>query len=150
MSTHCYLNALGVVSALGANGTDVARRAFLGTSGVLPSAQFSGEASLSLGAVTDELPDLSGRPLGMQSRNNQLAQLAASQLRTTLDPLIARFGAHRVAVVVGTSTSGIGEAEAAFRRYVIDHELPDTFTVGQQELASVARFLSAFHLATSS
>ena len=50
-------------------------------------------------------------------RNNQLAQLALRQdgFMEAVAAARARYGAHRVAVILGTSTSGIFETELAFR-----------------------------------
>jgi 3-oxoacyl-[acyl-carrier-protein] synthase-1 len=53
---------------------------------------------------------------------------------------IARHGAGRVAVVLGTSTSGIGEAQQAFTRR--DAALPADFDLDQQGLGLPAEFLA--------
>jgi len=52
------------------------------------------------------------------SRNNRLAWLALGQdgMRDAIDAAIARHGAERVAVIVGTSTSSIGSTELAYTR----------------------------------
>lgn len=65
-------------------------------------------------------------PIAVRSRNNQLALAAANQLRPAIEAAIARYGASRVAVVVGTSTSGIGESETAIREYVAAGALPQS------------------------
>lgn len=51
-------------------------------------------------------------------RNNRLAWLALQQdaLADTLDALVAQYGADRIAVVMGTSTSSIGASEEAYAR----------------------------------
>ena len=50
-----------------------------------------------------------------ESRNNRLAWLALQQdgLREAVADAVSRHGAARVALVLGTSTSSIGETEAA-------------------------------------
>ena len=55
---------------------------------------------------------------GWECRNNRLAWLALQQddIGATLDALVARHGADRIAVVVGTSTSSIGASEEAYAR----------------------------------
>jgi len=137
-----YLNEVGVVCAVGASRADVAQRVFAADSGVLPSAVFSPGRELPVGLVTTALPSLASHPVAVRSRNNQLALAAANQLRPAIEAAIARYGASRVAVVVGTSTSGIGESETAIREYVAAGALPQTFALAQQELGSVAAFLS--------
>jgi 3-oxoacyl-[acyl-carrier-protein] synthase-1 len=44
--------------------------------------------------------------------------------------------------VIGTSTSGIAESEAAFRYYNTNESLPEQFHYGQQELGSLATLLA--------
>ena len=53
-----------------------------------------------------------------ECRNNRLAWLALQQddLLLQLDGLRRRYSAHRIAIVMGTSTSSIGETEAAYTR----------------------------------
>lgn len=65
------------------------------------------------GLETVELP-ASLQP--WDSRNNRLAWIALAQdgLRAAIDDAVARHGAERVAVIVGTSTSSIGSTEAAY------------------------------------
>jgi 3-oxoacyl-[acyl-carrier-protein] synthase-1 len=89
------------------------------------------------------LPPMDRWPLPDRSRNNQLALVALAQIRPAVDEAIARFSPARVGVVIGTSTSGVGEAEAALRDYVSTGALPDGFHYGQQELVSSAVMLAA-------
>lgn len=51
------------------------------------------------------------------SRNNALAELGYSQgnIASTTDHLIKKFGAHRLGIVVGSSTSSIDRTEQAYR-----------------------------------
>jgi len=62
------------------------------------------------------------------SRNNRLAWLALAQdgLREAIEDAIARHGAQRVAVIVGTSTSSIGSTETAYAA-LENGEFPDEF-----------------------
>lgn len=56
-------------------------------------------------------------------RNNRLAWLALQQdlLPQALTTALARYGADRIALVVGTSTSSIGATEQAYTRLQSDH-----------------------------
>jgi len=62
-------------------------------------------------------------------RNNRLAMLglAADGFESAVAAARARYGAHRIAVIIGTSTSGILETELAYRRRDADGRLPATF-----------------------
>jgi 3-oxoacyl-[acyl-carrier-protein] synthase I len=141
-----YLNQLGMISPLG-NNTEEAKRRLLefGQSGIIMTGEYSKERRLPLGCVDPGflLPCLDGYPLHQQSRNNQLALAALQQIRREIDQAMARFCAERVGVVIGTSTSGIAEGEAALAAYQRTDKLPPRFHYGQQELASPAGFLAA-------
>jgi len=65
------------------------------------------------GLETVELPT---SLMPWDSRNNRLAWLALGQdgMREAIEAAIARHGAERVAVIVGTSTSSIGSTETAY------------------------------------
>jgi 3-oxoacyl-[acyl-carrier-protein] synthase-1 len=137
-----FLNELGVACALGDSRITVSRRLFAGDSGVERTERYSPGRPLPAGAVDFSLPALDAWPVELRSRNNQLVLAAAEQLRGAVDAASARFGAHRVAVVVGTSTSGIGESEAAIRAWIETGGMPADYAFAQQELHSPAAFLA--------
>jgi 3-oxoacyl-[acyl-carrier-protein] synthase I len=139
-----YLNHLGIVCSLGATHAEIMQRAFDGVQDVVaPTAQYSPGRMLPLGCVQTALPAVAHLPLTERSRNNQLALAALAQIRNEVDALIVRFGADRIGIVIGTSTSGIAESEAALRDYAASGRLPDSFHYGQQELGSPASMLAA-------
>jgi 3-oxoacyl-[acyl-carrier-protein] synthase-1 len=63
-------------------------------------------------------------------------------VRPAVDAAIARFGRERVAIVLGTSTSGVGESEAAQRRFQRDGRWPEGFDYYQQEMGTAAQCLA--------
>lgn len=97
---------------------------------------------LHLGAVRTELPSVEHLPLQQRSRNNALLLAALEQIRPLVAAAIARHGADRIGVVLGTSTSGVGESEAAIAAQTRDGQLPAGFHVEQQELGSPALMLA--------
>ena len=123
--TDCVLNELGIICALGAGKSEVFSSLLAGSTRPGP-----------------ELPALRQTDARFQSRNNRLLQHALDQIRGPVADCIARYSESRVAVVLGTSTSGIGEAEEAFARRGADGRLPDGFHYGQMELGSPSEFLS--------
>ena len=138
-----YLNECGLVCALGDNRRDIGRRLLdQAASGLALSDAWSAGRMLPLGQVTGALPDASGLPLPLRSRNNQLALAALAQIRPALEAAIARFGADRIGIVVGTSTSGIATTEIALQRHRADGALPDDFHYAQQEMGSLAALLA--------
>ncbi|RAM63941.1 3-oxoacyl-ACP synthase [Herbaspirillum rubrisubalbicans] len=140
-----YLNALGMVCPLGSAHGTIRTRLLAGTSGVRANARYvdaSGQ-SLALGAVAEDtvLPDDSHLPLRERSRNNRLALAALQGIRPQVDAAIARYGAQRLAIVLGTSTSGIAEGETAFSQRGASGNFPAGYHYGQQELGSPATAL---------
>ncbi len=138
-----FLADVGVVCALG-QGVDDVRDALRHPAppGLTASSFFSADAPMALGEVTWPLPGLSDTPRAQQSRNNALLQAALDQLRDVRG-LVDRLGPSRVGVVVGTSTSGIGESERAYAHLREHGALPGWWHFAQQELDSPARYLAA-------
>jgi len=137
-----YLNACGIICALGDGPEQVKARLYAGQSGVAPSARWSPGRELPLGSVVAPLPPMDHLPPRHRSRNNALALAALAQIRPAVDAAIGRYGAGRVGVVIGTSTSGIGETEAALRHHAITGALPADFDYGTQEMGSPAALLA--------
>ncbi len=98
-----------------------------------------------VGAVSGDLPALPARLAGYDSRNAGLLILALEEIRDSLEAALSRFGRQRIAVVMGTSTSGISEGEAAYFQAAKSGVLPEGFDMRRQELGSpgeiAARYL---------
>jgi 3-oxoacyl-[acyl-carrier-protein] synthase-1 len=138
-----YLNDCGIVCALGDTHDAIKTRLFeRAQSGVAATDAWSPGRMLPLGSVETPLPSMQDWPLVHRSRNNQLALAALAQIRPTVDAAIQRHGAHRVGVVVGTSTSGIAGTEAALRARLASGDMPPEFHYAQQEMGSPAAMLA--------
>ncbi|MFE8711109.1 beta-ketoacyl-[acyl-carrier-protein] synthase family protein [Aeromonas allosaccharophila] len=94
-----------------------------------------------VGRVHHPLPAATIAPY--DSRNNRLLLAALADIEDEVNAAIARVGSQRVALVLGTSTSGIGEAEVAVAASVRGEALPPQFDYVQQELGSPSLFLAA-------
>lgn len=78
-------------------------------------------------------------------RNNRLAEMALHEddFISAVGTAIARYGAARVGVVLGTSTSGIGSTEAAYQYRARHGTLPPAFDFAHtQELASLSAYIA--------
>jgi 3-oxoacyl-[acyl-carrier-protein] synthase-1 len=138
-----YLNALGVVCALGRDKEEVARNLFAGDcSGMRSETGWVAERSLPVGAVTGELVPIPVELTCQRSRNNQLLMEAALQIRPDIDQAIRRYGRDRIGIVLGTSTSGIDEASQGLALYVREQQFPADYDYQQQELGAPANFLA--------
>jgi len=138
-----YLNECALLCALGDDLATIRERLLVNAeSGLAVSDACSPGRMLPLGRVDAPLPSLDHLPLPLRSRNNALALAALAQIRTRVEDAVARYGAHRVAVILGTSTSGVGETESAIAAHVETGTLPEDFHYGQQEMASSAELLA--------
>lgn len=138
-----YLNALGVICALGAGKCAVAERLFAGdVSGLREQDGWRSEGPLLVGAVDVPLPAIPDGLADHATRNNRLLLAAALEIETDIRQAIARYGRGRIGVVLGTSTSGIHEATGGIARYLQDGRFPDDYRYRQQELAAPAAFLA--------
>jgi len=147
MSKAVYLQKPGLVCALG-HGISQVRQALLdstGPGGLSLTDHYSPGRVLPLGKVHATLPSLAHTAPQFRTRNNALALLALSDIRVAVDAAISRFGPDRVAVVVGTSTSGLPEGEAARLHWERHGTWPAGYDYAQQELGNLADFL-AFEL----
>lgn len=138
-----YLNALGVICALGRGQAAVSRSLFAGDcSGMRAESGWVPERTLPVGSVHGELATIPTE-LGQQSsRNNQLLLEAALQIEGEIRQAIHRYGASRVGVVLGTSTSGIDEASRGIAQYLRHQHFPSDYDYQQQELSAPANFLA--------
>ena len=141
--TPCRLAALGQVSALGRTRAEVHARLCSGDASRLTlDSERVPERSLWLGEVREPLPAIPAPLARFACRNNQLALAALEPIAAEVQAAVARFGPERVGVVVGTSTSGVGDAEAAIahreRTGVLAHE----FFYDQLEFGGLARFVA--------
>ncbi|MGL4726808.1 MAG: beta-ketoacyl-[acyl-carrier-protein] synthase family protein [Scandinavium sp.] len=137
-----YIAAAGMINALGRTPDEIAASL---TAGVAPGMRshdgwLQGEVSAVLGGVDGELPDIPEEFASHRSRNNQLLLVALEQIQPQVDAAIARFGRDRVAVILGTSTSGLDEGDTHVRLKLNGKE-STAWRYPQQELGDPSRFL---------
>ncbi|KAA9001932.1 beta-ketoacyl-[acyl-carrier-protein] synthase family protein [Affinibrenneria salicis] len=134
------VSAVGMLNALGDHPNDISVNLAAGRApGMGPDQGWlvQGQPCWT-GRVTGRLPEIPAELAEHRSRNNQLLLAALAQIRPEVDEAISRVGADRVALVLGTSTSGLDEAD----RFVSRRS--DSYRYAQQELGDPSRFLAAF------
>lgn len=136
-----------VLSAIG-HGLEATEQALLACRSGLTPCDFAGIRTGFIGRVPDvEKHRLAGVPVGFTCRNNQLADMACMDdgFVQVVQAARAFYGAGRIAVVLGTSTSGILSAEEAYRAVdPISGYPPEGFDQARtQDLFSLPRFLAA-------
>ena len=141
-----YLQALGLNCALGHDKASVARGLFAGDcSGMQPVSDWVPEQTLLCGQVQAALPEIEEHLQVHATRNNQLLMAAALQILDEIELVVARYGCQRVAVIIGTSTSGIHEAGQHIAERARNNAVfPAEYNYHQQELADPAVFLSSW------
>lgn len=102
-----------------------------------------GQSTL-VGEVSASLPCLPAAMVDFDCRNNQLLLSALLQIARPISNAKARFGATRIGVVLGTSTSGIAKGEAALAYREQHGNFPDDYHYFQQELGSTSEFIQRY------
>ena len=137
----CYVQAVGIVSALG-EGLERTRAAMAAadTKGMHVEDGWLPQGPACVGRVSSPLPELPPAFAEHDCRNNRLLAAALAQIRPQLDAERERHGAHRLAVVIGTSTSGIAAGEEALATKLRSGAFPSEFSYRQQEIGATAPF----------
>ncbi|MGB1263393.1 MAG: beta-ketoacyl-ACP synthase [Cognaticolwellia sp.] len=134
------LKEFGVVCALGNNKAEVlaallsGEETFLTLDNELPleAPQYVGRVTL---PKTAELAEIT-------THNNKLAYLAYQQIAGSLKDLVAKYGQHRIAVVIGTSTASIYEGELARKSLANGGDFPEYFEYQVQEMSAPATYIA--------
>ena len=138
----CFLGEPAIVCALGDDLAAVRENLFAGRSpGLATTDAYSPGRPLLVGTAIVDANTGDGA-LRHRSRNNRMLAAAVAALRPSLDPVLAALPPHRIAVVLGTSTSGMAETEQAIAELAARGTLSPGFHLGQQELGSGALFLA--------
>lgn len=138
----CYLNVAAVLSAMGDQPEHVVELLSSGEPALTLTDEYSSGRFLPLGLYTGEMPDTALPEPFWHSKNNRFALAALAKIRPSVDQAIKRYGAHRVGVVIGTSTSGIGDSERYLKQRAETGEVPDDYDYKLQEMGATASFVA--------
>ena len=135
-----YISTFGMVNALGNNLAHIATQLQAGHApGMQPRDGWLQDGKRCwLGEVQGALPLIPAALAAHNTRNNQLLLAALAQIRPVVDAAIAQYGRDRVAIVLGTSTSGVDEGDRQ-----VDDALSG-YDYRMQELGDPSRFLAHF------
>jgi 3-oxoacyl-[acyl-carrier-protein] synthase-1 len=138
-----FLNALGVACSLGVGKAAVAEAVFGGAMhGLRDSADWVPGRTLPVGGIDAALPSPPSAMADRDTRNNRLLLLAAQEIEDELRAAVARYGADRVGVIIGTSTTGIEEATGHIGTRGATGTWPAAYRYTDQELGAPAAFLA--------
>jgi 3-oxoacyl-[acyl-carrier-protein] synthase-1 len=141
MARPLFVQDCGIVTALGRghqatlDGLAAADRHTL-----TPCADLLPGRTVTVGAVTCPLPMPGPALADLDCRNNRLMLAALEDIRPSVAAAAARYGRHRIAVVLGTSTAGIAEGEVALAAFRATGAWPEQFHYRQQETGGLGTF----------
>jgi len=141
--TTCSLAAMGSVNALGRGPEEIWPRLlaadqshFCRRDDLVP------EHRLLVAEVPGPLPEIPPRLSRYACRNNALMMAALQQIEKPIAEILDAVGRSRVAVVIGSSTSGVSDAEAAIRHQHATGSLAETFYYDQLEFGGASNFVA--------
>ncbi|MFQ6372006.1 beta-ketoacyl-[acyl-carrier-protein] synthase family protein [Shewanella sp. YIC-542] len=136
------INHAGFCTPLGHEPQTILRALLSGdTAAMVRREELLFERPATVGAVSAPLPSLPASLTSFACRNNALLLKAVQPLQQAISAARRTYGAERIGVVLGTSTSGIAKGEQALAYRQQHGQFPDDYHYVQQELGSPALFL---------
>lgn len=141
----CSLDALGIVNALGCGVEEIWPRLLAGDQSHFRAREdLVPGRKLVVAEVTGPLPSIPSRLARYDCRNNAMSAAALQCIEEPIAAAIAEVGRERVGVVLGTSTSGVSDAEIAIRHRVETGALTSRFQYAQLEFGGAAGFVAEY------
>ncbi|MDP9127224.1 MAG: beta-ketoacyl-[acyl-carrier-protein] synthase family protein [Pseudomonadota bacterium] len=141
MTGPLLLQDCGVVTPLGRGKLATARSLFAGArDGITEREDLIPGRRVSVGAVAGDLPPPPTRQAHLDCRNNRLLQVALEEIGPAIEAAIDRYGRDRVAIILGTSTSGIESGEVALASFRQTGQWPAGFHYHKQEISGPSTF----------
>ncbi len=143
--TKIAITDTGFCTPLGATASEILPRLLTGDiSAMVLRDDLLASGPTLVGEVSAPLPAIPTNMAKFDCRNNQLLLAAAVQIAATVDRARSCFGANRIGVVLGTSTSGIAKGEEALAYHAEHGVFPSDYHYFQQELGSTSDFLRQY------
>jgi 3-oxoacyl-[acyl-carrier-protein] synthase-1 len=141
----CSLAALGIVNSLGRSAEEIWPRLLAGDQSRFRARDdLVPGRSLLVAEVPGPLPEVPARLRAYACRNNAMTLAALEPIAPRIADAIASVGRERVGVVMGTTTSGVSDAEAAIRHRHETGALSASFHYSQLELGGAAGFVADY------
>jgi 3-oxoacyl-[acyl-carrier-protein] synthase-1 len=140
-----YLSDIGIVNALGAGKADVLRGLLAADrSGMVPYTGLLTGRSTIVGRVRAALRPVPEPLAKLDCRNNRLLATVLAEIAPAVAEVREKVGPHRIAVVIGTSTSGIAEGEDAIEALAKTGRMPAAFEYVRQEIGMASEFAARY------
>ena len=143
------ITACAVINACGAGTQSLFDALVTGKHYLQSPTLFKTDFTVFVGEVSDQqLPDLDPSLLSFSSRNARIALAAINHpedgFRDAVNHAISNYGAQRVGIVLGTSTSGIYETENAYLHLKNSSQVSEQFDFANQHVwVATANYLKA-------
>lgn len=145
MTAYLGISAMGLMTPIGNGKTETAENLFKGCqTGLRMRDDLVPKHKVLVAEAMGEARALPAELVRWDCRNNRMMAAALEQIRPDLGRAIARYGPARIAVILGTSTSGIAEGEAAYAQRLKTGQWPGTFDYVQQEVGGLSEFAKAY------
>jgi 3-oxoacyl-[acyl-carrier-protein] synthase-1 len=132
---------MGVVSPLGTGKDEVLANLLAGDcAGMVPFDGLLRHRRTTIGRARAGLTPVKHELAELDCRNNRLLEGALDGIRGVVAELREELGPSRIAVVLGTSTSGIAAGEEAAATLAREGRMPSHYHYRQQEMGTAAEF----------
>ena len=140
------ITAYSALSACGAGNAALYQSLAQNQSALAPLALFTVPFTAYVGEIKQPLAAICPELAAYDSRNSRVALAALNNaqdgVRVAIEAAKRQYGADRIGVVIGTSTSGLYETEAAYAELLQTDKMPDDFDfVKQHAYQATARFI---------
>jgi len=140
-----FLEDCGIVTSLGYGKKEVAHALFTGADdGIIRRSDLVPHKQVNVGAVQGGLPTPPAALRDFDCRNNRLMQAVLLEIAPAVEKAVKRYGRDRIAVVLGTSTSGTSSSEEAMIIYQNRGAWPNDYHYHKQEISSLSTFSARF------
>ncbi|MDH5720282.1 MAG: beta-ketoacyl-[acyl-carrier-protein] synthase family protein [Spirochaetia bacterium] len=141
--TRTFLNAMGMVNALGASVSEIREKLYLGSNDhIQKESNFIPDETVCVARVTSAMSEIPKELSEYDSRNDRLLMTAYEQIKDSVQAQIEKYGAHRVGVVLGSSTSGVLETEEALNERKLKGSYLKDYSYLKQEMGTVSEFIA--------
>lgn len=137
---------MGIVNPLGVGKNEVAQNLLDGScEGMMKSPDFLANQDTIVGKVNCDLPVTPLHLKQHDSRNNRLILKALLEIDHDIQYAISKYGKKRIAVVMGTSTTGISDNEIGIVHKLKNGHFPEEFEFARQETSSISEFVAGYY-----
>ncbi|MFT5703073.1 MAG: 3-oxoacyl-[acyl-carrier-protein] synthase-1 [Rickettsiales bacterium] len=145
MRKQIFLSALGMVNSLGNSKSEIFDNLILGKAKSIKDRDdlVLGE-TLKFGTVEANLPEIPAPFEEYKTRCNQILLASYFQIEDETQQAIKKYGKNRVAVIIGSSTSGIDDEKKSLENHLKQENTHPNFDYSFLEMGHPAKFMAKY------